>query len=113
MPRHRVDLRKHHRPGQVGGSAPQFAVDEVAEASCRKSERHQWCDEVGNLEPALVASTREHRQRDQHPKKPAVKAHASLPQRQNLERMRKIVEWLVEQDVAEAATENDPKDAEE
>ena len=106
MPRLRTRGRKHHSPRQIGDAAPQLAVDEVAEPARREAERHQRRHEIGDVEPALVAPPREEPERDQHAEKAAVEAHPALPHGKDLERVREIVERLVENDVAEAAAQD-------
>src|ERR1700704_1178136 len=96
-----VDLRKHHRPRNVGRPPPQLAVDEVAESAEAQPQWNEWRHEIGDLEPVLVANARNH-----HAEKSTVKAHATLPQRQNFQRMRGVIAELVEQHVPEPAPEN-------
>ena len=67
---------------------------------------HKRRDEVGDLEPALAPHAREHPHRDEHAEEAAVEAHAALPDREDLERMRGVIERLVEEHVAQAPAED-------
>jgi hypothetical protein len=53
---------------------------------------------------------RDEHHRDQHAEKAAVKRHAALPDRENLERVGKVVAGLVKEHVAETPAENHPDD---
>jgi hypothetical protein len=53
-----------------------------------------------------VAAARKQPEGNQHAEQAAVKAHSALPHGKYLERMRKIVERLVENDVAESPAED-------
>src|SRR3989442_9194317 len=113
MPRPRIDLGKYHPPWDTRRPAPEPAVDEVTEPSRGKAQRAQRCDEIGDLEPALVPPASKEGERDQHAEKPAVKAHSALPEREHLEGVPEVVKRFVEQNVAEPAAENDAKNTEE
>ena len=47
---------------------------------------------------------------DDDPQRPAVKGHAALPDLKDQCRVRKVVAWLIEKDVAQPAPEDDAKD---
>src|SRR4029453_12775585 len=78
----------------------------MAETAGGEAERNQRCHEIGDVEPALVAAARKKPEGNQHAEQPAGKAHPPLPHGKYLERMRKIIERLVENDVAEAPAED-------
>src|SRR5438874_1163779 len=106
MPGQIVDLRKNHRPWNVGRSTHQLAVDEIAKPPGRKTQRAKRCDEIGHVEPALSTPRCEEPQGDQHAEKATVEAHATVPQLEDFERVSQVVERLVEQHVAEPAAED-------
>jgi len=66
---------------------------------------------LGEIPPPTARSSDGPTEREQHAQKAAVKAHAALPQRQYLERMREVVAELVEQHVAKAPAEDDAEDS--
>src|SRR5690606_19293200 len=108
MPPERIaGLREHHRPGALGGSPPELAVDEVAQTPGGKTDGHQGCDEVDHVPEWLAASPAIQPDRQDHAQQAAVEGHPPLPHREDLERMREVVARLVEEDVAEAAADDD------
>ena len=62
--------------------------------------------EVSELEPTETVLARDPPYRQQHAEKPAVKRHATVPDREDLRRMRRVVAGLVEQNVAEPSAED-------
>ena len=54
---------------------------------------------------------REHGDRADHAEQPAVKRHAALPHRKDLEQIRRVVLGLVEQHIAETAADHDAEHA--
>src|SRR5215471_3106520 len=111
MTRNLVDLRKYHAPWQIGRPAPQFTIDEVAEAPRCKPQRTQRRHEVRHLEPTLVPVVRKQSECEEHAEQATVKAHAALPYRHNLDGVREVVHRLVEQHVSEAAPYDHPEHA--
>ena len=93
--------------GTVGRRGPTSSpLMKLPQASGGESERHQRRDKIGDVEPALRRCARAEPQRDQHAEEAAVEAHPALPYLKDLQRMREVVERLVEQDVTEAAAED-------
>jgi hypothetical protein len=114
MARHvEARLGKDHRPGQIRRrfAAPQFAVDEVADATGRQAGRDARGDQVGQLEEAAPAHACEQCHRAQHAEQPAVERHAALPHREDLQRMPRVVAGLVEQHVPQAPADHHPEHA--
>ena len=105
MPRlQRAAVPENHAPRQIRRTEtpPQFAIDEVADAPGRQPGRHARRHKVHHLQPGPLARARKPELRNQHAQQTAVKTHAALPDRQNLQRMRSVVSRLVKQAVAEA-----------
>ena len=76
--RHAVD---DHGPGHVGGLAPQFAVDEIADAAGAEADRRQRGGEIEHVDQPLAAALRKPCQREQHAEQAAVEGHAAFPDR--------------------------------
>jgi hypothetical protein len=96
-------LRKHHRPRQprIREPAPQLAVDEVADPARGKAGGHARRHQVGHLQERPSAHAAEHRHCGDRPEQPAVERHAALPDRERLQRVRRVIARLVEQHVAQ------------
>ena len=103
----RARIRKHHRPGQIGGSAPQIAVDEVAYPAQGNPRRHQGRDEIRHREKAPAAAAGKPPHGDHDAQQPAVKGHAALPDPQDQGRIIHESAEIVEQHVAEAPADDD------
>ncbi|MCY1439230.1 hypothetical protein D9M71_554570 [compost metagenome] len=97
---------EHHRPGHVGHLAPQFGVDEVADAPGAQADRHQRGDEVHQLEEALVVALAEPPDRQNHAEQAAVERHAALPHLEDQRRIGDVFLQVVEQHVAQPPTEH-------
>ena len=82
----------------------------LPEAAGGEPQRTQRRDEVGDFQPPLVTAVREPRQREEHADEAAVEAHAALPQRDDLQRVREVIERLVEKHVAEATSDDHAED---
>src|SRR3546814_5464546 len=59
------ERREDHRPWHVSGLAPQFGVDEVADAPGPQANWHHWRDEVHQLEKRLVVAFAEPQRRSE------------------------------------------------
>ena len=103
MARLRSAVREHHRPGNIAGPAVQLAVDEICDTAQKEADRHLRADRIGDGEQADFhnAGVKDHC--NQHPKEPAVKGHAALPDHRNLARIGEEVARLIEQYVAKPA----------
>ena len=112
VPRLRAGAGEDHRPGQrrIGGSAPQFTVEEVADPAGSQPGRHRRDEQVGDLQERSLAPPGVHRQSDDHADRAAVEGHPALPDLEDVQRIRQIVGRLVEQAVAEPAAEDHPED---
>src|SRR4029434_128040 len=104
-------LREHHRPRHMRDAPPELAINEVAEPSGGESQRNQWRDKIGDVEPPLATTARKKPKRDQHAEEAPMETHAALPYGENLERMREVIEWFVEQHVAKTPAQNDAEHA--
>src|SRR4051812_14150906 len=106
MPGQVTRAAKHHAPRHVRHPAPQLAIDEVAEPAGRESERNQRRKEVHEpqIVDALAPGGESHGSHD--PEQAAMKRHAALPYREDLERMRQVMARLVEEHIPEPASED-------
>ena len=111
MTGHAIHLRKHHRPWQVAGAAPQLAVDEITEPSAGKTERHQRRDEINGRQYAMTMFARIPNHGDHDTDKSAVEGHAALPHIKNAPRFDQVFAELVKQDITKAAAEDGAEDA--
>ena len=103
----RAATGEDHAPGQVCGPPEEFAVDEIAQPSQTKANGDG--DDV-EVDPApevdLVAAGKEPAAHD-HREAGPVKAHSSLPGGQNLQGVAQVIGQVVEQDIPQAAADND------
>ena len=111
MARLRSAVREHHRPGDIAGPAVQLAVDEIRDTAQKEADRHLRADRIGDGEQVDFhnAGVKDHD--NQHPKEPAVKGHAPLPDHQNFSRIGEVVARLIEQHVAKPAAHDDAEGA--
>ena len=109
MARDVVDFGKDHRPGQRGRcrAAPQLAIDEVGDPSQPEPDRHHGAEPVGEQQQRQPPFPGEQDQGDDHPKRPAMEAHAAVPDLEDGGGMAEIQARLVEQDIAQPAAEHD------
>ena len=99
----RAAVPKHHAPGQfrAAEAAPQLAIQEVTHPAGGQTGRHARGDQIHHLQPGLAPAVRKPPLRDQHTQHAAMKAHAALPHRQNLQRVRQVVAGFVKKTVAD------------
>jgi hypothetical protein len=93
--------------GTSDGRPPQLAIDEVGDAPEEQADRHHRRRPVPEEERVQLVAAREDEGGDDHAQRPAMEAHAALPDHQRLERMEQVVAGPVEQHVAKPATEDD------
>jgi hypothetical protein len=108
MPR---TLNGRARQAGIGHAAPQFAVDEIADAAGGQPERHQRGDEVGDVPPVQAMFVRPQSHGDQNTEEAAVEAHAALPDGEDLQRIGQEISWFVEQYLAQSPAQNDAEHA--
>ena len=111
MARQRPGTAEHHAPGNVGDASPEFTVDEVAQASRGKADRHQRRDEIHQVPPVDALAPGDEGHGREHAEKSAVERHAALPDGEDLERVIEVVTGLVEQHVAQAPAQDYAHDA--
>ena len=101
-------LRENHAPGQVsrGDSSPKFSVNKVSESTEEKSERHQRSNKIANREDGFLVSPREIKERKNDADESAVRAHTTLPYREDFKRMCQVVFRLIEQHKTQAAADD-------
>jgi hypothetical protein len=109
MARNRSAAGKNHRPGHIGRSAPQFAVDEIGDAAEKQADRGDRRGYIAKRQDRQAAAQREYNGRNNAAEKAAVKRHAAVPQFENLERTGDKVRKIVEQNVPDTAAEDDPE----
>jgi len=85
--------------------------DEIAQATCRQTQRHERRDEISHIEPSFAMRSRKPPQRNDDAKKSAVKRHAPFPHIEDAPRLRDIISQLVEQHVPQASAGNHADDA--
>src|SRR6266853_4788529 len=100
-------LRKIDCPWRsgAGDATPELAIDEISEATRRKTQWNQGSDEIRNLKPPLVSIVGKEPECNQYAEKASMKTHSALPDREHVGGVFEIVERLVEQHIAEPATE--------
>src|SRR5665647_2752443 len=112
MARQRTRAAEYHAPGHISNPSPKFAVDEIANAPCGQRGRNQRRDEIGNRKPADALFARDIQHGDNYAQKSAMERHASLPYRQDIEGVRKIIGRFVEQHVTQTTAQNHAQHAE-
>ena len=105
--RHRAAGREHHRPRQVGGSAPKLAVDEIGDAAEKDPDRSRRAGDVAERKDGQAAMTREQDDGEHAAEKAAVKRHAALPELKRLQRVCGEISRIVKQHVAEPSAQDD------
>src|SRR5437773_585630 len=100
-------FRKNHRPWNVRRAAEQFTVDEVADAAQAETDGGGGGTEIGNLPkiPTLLACDVP-RSKD-HADESAMERHAALPDREDGERLANVGREIIEENVAESASDHD------
>ena len=93
------------RPTQVGGLAPQLAVDEVRAASQSKRDRRADDGEVGHGPGGKAADAAGDKTAQNAADQPPMEAHAAVVHREDLERMGEVVPVAVEQHVEQAGAD--------
>ena len=107
MARHAHGIgRKHHGPGRVRGPAPQFAVDEIAEAAGAQADGHHRHGEIRHREVAFAEFTGQQPEGEQHAQGAAVEAHAAGPDGEQPERVVQELAEVIEQHIADPATQD-------
>ena len=107
----RPAVREHHRPGNIAGPAVQLAVDEICDTAQKEADRHLRADRIGDGEQVDFHNAGVEDHDNQHPKEPAVKGHAPLPDHQNFSRIGEVIARLIEQHVAKPAAHDDAEGA--
>ena len=100
-------LREHHCPRHACCAAPQFAVDEVAQAPERQAQRHRRRDEIHHPPKPELAAACEPPHGRKDTQKAAVERHSPLPQGRDFRQMFEVVTRFVEQHVTQAPADDD------
>ena len=80
MARHAGSVaRKDHRPGHVGGAAPQFAIDEIGQPAEEQADGREGAGQVRQRQHLQLAPAAEQPDRDHHAQQPAMERHAAFP----------------------------------
>ncbi len=69
---HIINMRKHHAPGGISGTAPQLATDKVADTADTQPERRQRRDKVEHIKIVFVDTARVDIKRQHDAQKPAM-----------------------------------------
>ena len=99
-----ADCPRHRRR-----RAPQLLIDEVGEPPEAQPQRNAAGDVIVDPEPGELLLVREVEDPERGADDSAVERHPAVPQFQHLHRMPQIFAEIVEQDVADAAAEDDPE----
>ena len=102
---------KDHAPGEGGHLAPELAVDEIAHAPEKESWRDQGCDEVRDVEKALLPCLCKVEEGCGKAQGSAVEGHATVPETEDLGRFIKVERKIVEEDIANAGSEDEAQHA--
>ncbi len=110
MARLRARLREDDGPGHIGDPAPQLAVEEVADAADPETKRNERRHKIGHGEevaPGLVGKP-DHGGDDAD--EATVERHATGPDLEQIGRIREEEIEVVEQDIADPATQDHPEE---
>ena len=115
MARQITGAPEHHRPWQrgIGHPAPELTVDEIAHTPGRQTGRHARRDKVHHLQPGPLAAAGVPDHGYEHAEHAAVKAHATGPDIEHLQRMAEVIQRLVEQAIAQASADDNAHDTQE
>ena len=97
--------------GQIRRGTIELAVHEVRAAAEEESHGNGTRDEIGKREEGHVVYARVDETGDDNANKPAVKGHAAIRNREDLERMRKVVSISIEEAISETRADDDAKRA--
>ena len=107
MARERPGSGEHHAEGAVGHSAPEFRVDEVADAAEEQPGGHQRGHEVEDIYQSFPVAASPQPAHQHHADESAMERHAAMPQAHYLQRIGEEGGGLVKERVAEPGTEDD------
>ena len=81
MARHagRKRAGKDHRPGHIGGLAPQFAIDEIGDAAEEQADGRDGAIRSPTGSRLQLAAAAEQPDREHHAEQPAMERHAAFP----------------------------------
>jgi len=77
--------------GRIGQASGQFIVDKVDDSRRRDRNGHPQCNLISDFIETYVSATSEQPNAEHRADEAAVKRHAAMPDRDNLERILKIV----------------------
>lgn len=97
--------------GQIRRGAIELTVHEVRATAEEKPHGNSTRNEIGKREKGHVIYTRVDETGDDNADKPTVKGHTAIRDREDLERMRKVVSVSIEEAIPETRTDDDAKRA--
>lgn len=97
--------------GQIRRSTIELAVHEVRAAAEEEPHGNGTRDEIGKREKGHAVYARVDETGDDNADKPTVKRHAAIRDREDLERMRKVVPVPIEEAIPETCADDDAKRA--
>ena len=106
MPRKGAPFGKDHSPWNLCDPAIKLTVNEVSDSSQTQPDRDGDDDQVGNFPKGLFISPGEENSNDKYPDQPSMERHPSMPDGNNLKRVRKIYFKIVEEDIAQAGSDD-------
>ena len=114
MPGQSATIGEYHRPGHIAcrNAAPQFAIDEIGNTPEKEAEGYAGHDIIAHPQEAEPAAPRNISDGRNHPDHAAMKAHAALPQ---LEQIKGVGKQLraVKDRIAQPPASNDTNRAPE
>src|SRR5689334_11385701 len=90
-------VREHHGPGYVGHAAPQLAVHEIGEPAEEEADRRRAGDQIAQAKEWNSVRPGEQYERRDDAQQPAMERHAALPDFDDVERVREILQRLIEE----------------
>ncbi len=111
MARQAVGSREDNGPGDVSRAAPEFRANEVGDSAKEDANRRDERAQVKHSQRRRFVAAAEQEDADQRADQPAVKGHAAFPDFEDLDRMGKVILWIVEQNDADPPADDDAKGA--
>ncbi len=101
--------REDDSPGDIGGAAPQLAVDEVGDAPEEQADGHGGRHDIPQPEHVQPVGQGEGDDRDHHSDRPAVETHPPMPGLEDLQGILPDDVGGVEEHVPQSAADDDPQ----
>src|SRR5262249_61321531 len=104
MSRHWAAAWKYHRPRDISGSPPQFAIDEIGNAAEKQADWAGGAGDIAQRQHRNAPHIAEREHRDHAACEAAMGRHAAVPQLKNFKRGRSEMRRHIEEYVTDSST---------